>query len=218
MEAKDKKKTDWRPYYPYVIPFTAFMILTEISRLIEGSVYYVYPIKTLVAALLIIYYWKSYKELNMGWTFFALFAGIAVFIIWVGFDDFYPKLDGASYDPGFFESRMFRAWLIFNRMIGSVIVVPVMEELFWRSFVLRFIINVDFLKVKLGTFTWTSFIISSLLFGSEHSQWLVGIIAGAIYNVVLYHRRELSDCIAAHAITNFLLGVFVIASGRYEFW
>jgi len=207
-----------RPYYPYVLPFAAFMVFTEAGNWIPGSVYYIYPIKTLVTAGILLYYWKYYRELNLGWTGFSLFCGIAVFIIWVGIEGSYPKISGSTYDPYAFTSKRVAVWLIFNRMIGSVIVVPVMEELFWRSFILRFLINQDFQKVKLGAFTWSSFIISSLLFGAEHNRWLAGIIAGAIYNIVLYHRKELSDCIAAHAVTNFLLGVFVISSGTYEFW
>lgn len=208
----------YSPYYPYVLPFTAFMVFTEIGNWIPGLVYYLYPVKTIVTAGILLYYWKYYRELKLGWSAFPLFCGIAVFVIWVGIDNFYPKISGTVYDPYIFESKRMRAWIIFNRMIGSVIVVPVMEELFWRSFILRFLINQDFKKVSLGTFNWSSFIISSLLFGAEHNRWLAGIIAGAIYNIVLYHRKELSDCIAAHAVTNFLLGIFVISSGNYEFW
>ena len=207
-----------RPYFPYILPFSAFMVLTELGNWIPELVYFLYPVKTLVTAGILLYYWKYYRELKLGWSGFSLFCGIAVFIIWVGIEDFYPKISGTVYNPFSFESRMMGAWIIFNRMIGSVIVVPVMEELFWRSFILRFLIDQDFKKVSLGTFTWSSFIISSLLFGAEHNRWLAGIIAGVIYNLVLYHRKELSDCIAAHAVTNFLLWVFVISSGNYEFW
>lgn len=219
MPKKESLTNKLRPYYPYVLPFAVFMILTEIGNWIPDAIYYIYPLKTLVTAGILLYYWKYYKELNLSWTGFALFCGIAVFIIWVGIDDFYPKLSsGTTYNPYAFKSKRIAVWLIFNRMIGSVVIVPVMEELFWRSFILRFLINQDFRKVPIGTFTWPSFIISSILFGTEHNRWLAGIIAGAIYNIVLYQRKELSDCIAAHAITNFLLGVFVVSSGCYEFW
>ncbi len=79
------------------------------------------------------------------------------------------------------------------RLIGASLIVPLMEELFWRSFAFRFAIRSDFKSVPLGQFSWFSFIVISLLFGLEHHRWLVGIVAGMVYAGVLYHRKNLFD-------------------------
>jgi CAAX prenyl protease-like protein len=93
-----------------------------------------------------------------------------------------------------------------------------MEELFWRSFLLRYLIQPDFRRVPLGTFTWSSFIISVALFGVEHNQWFAGIVAGLLYTLLLYRSRSLSSCILAHAVTNFLLGMYVLITQEWQYW
>jgi uncharacterized protein len=93
-----------------------------------------------------------------------------------------------------------------------------MEELFWRSFLIRYLIGHDFEKVPIGAFTWASFLVIAILFGSEHHFFLAGIMAGVVYNLLLYHTRSIVHCIFAHAITNLLLGLYVLNSGRWVFW
>jgi hypothetical protein len=93
-----------------------------------------------------------------------------------------------------------------------------MEELFWRSFLLRYAITSDFKSIPLGQFSWFSFIAISLLFGLEHHRWLVGIVAGMVYAGLLYRRKNLFDPIVSHAITNLLLGIYVVVTGKWSFW
>jgi uncharacterized protein len=108
--------------------------------------------------------------------------------------------------------------LIFFRMFGAVLVVPVMEEIFWRSFALRVLIDHDFKKVPVGRFTWFSFIAVSVAFGFAHHQWLPGIIAGLVYAAVLYRTKNLFSPILSHAVTNLLLGLYVLWSGEWHYW
>jgi CAAX prenyl protease-like protein len=93
-----------------------------------------------------------------------------------------------------------------------------MEELFWRSFLLRYLINPDFKKVPIGTFSLFSFVSTVVLFGLEHHRWLPGIIAGIIYTLLLYRKKELFDCILSHAITNLVLGIYVIMTHQWRYW
>lgn len=104
------------------------------------------------------------------------------------------------------------------RLFGAVLVVPVMEELFWRSFLIRYIITPDFTSVPVGCFSWPSFLIASVLFGFEHNLVVAGILAGIVYNLLLYCTRSLSSCIMAHSITNLALGVYVVNTGHWYFW
>ena len=93
-----------------------------------------------------------------------------------------------------------------------------MEEIFWRSFLIRYIISSDFEKIPIGRFTWSSFLISTVLFGLEHNLFLAGMMAGIAYNLLLYRTKSLAHCIFAHAVTNLLLGIYVLATGKWQFW
>ena len=108
--------------------------------------------------------------------------------------------------------------LIFFRLLGAVIVVPIFEELFWRSFALRWLINEDFKSVAIGTFSWFSASAVILAFGFEHHRWLAGIFAGILYHALLYYKKDLSACVIAHAVTNFLLGLYVLLTQQWSFW
>ena len=109
------------------------------------------------------------------------------------------------------------AWISI-RLFGAVVIVPIMEELFWRSFLLRYLINTEFKQVTLGTFNWFSLIWTVLLFGLEHQRWLAGMAAGILYTLLLYRTKSLSACILAHAITNLALGIYVLVTQHWEYW
>jgi CAAX prenyl protease-like protein len=104
-------------------------------------------------------------------------------------------------------------------MIRAVIIVPIVEELFWRAWMMRWLIDNDFQRVPLGKYAPQAFWIVALLFASEHgSYWDVGLLAGIIYNWWMVRTKSLGDLILAHALTNFILGVYVIAYGKWEYW
>jgi hypothetical protein len=105
------------------------------------------------------------------------------------------------------------------RVAASVGLVPVVEELFWRGWLMRWLISNDFLKVPLGTYAPTAFWIVAALFAFEHGPyWEVGLAAGIVYNWWIVRTRNLSDCILAHAVTNGLLAVYVLAMGQWQYW
>ena len=95
---------------------------------------------------------------------------------------------------------------------------PVMEELFWRSFLIRYVMSSDFRSIRLGAFSVGSFVVTVVLFGLEHQLWLAGMMAGAAYNVVLYRTGRIWPCILAHAVTNLILGGHVLMTGEWIWW
>ncbi|BCO11434.1 Abortive infection protein [Citrifermentans bremense] len=93
-----------------------------------------------------------------------------------------------------------------------------MEEIFWRSFLLRYLVDTDFESIPIGSFTWSSFIISTVLFGLEHHFFVAGMIAGVIYSLIVYKTRSIVQCVLAHAITNLALACYVLYTGKWYFW
>ena len=94
------------------------------------------------------------------------------------------------------------------RLMGAAVVVPVMEELFWRSFLMRYLINPDFRAVPMGSFAWFSFLGVAVLFGLEHHRVVVGFIAGVLYGGLLIRQKKLKWVILAHGVTNLGLGIY----------
>jgi CAAX prenyl protease-like protein len=109
------------------------------------------------------------------------------------------------------------AWLLF-RVQGAVITVPLAEELAFRGYLLRKLVASDFESVPFDSFTWTSFIVSSIAFGALHQSWVAGILAGTLFALAMYRRGRLADAIAAHAIANALLTIYVISTGSWSLW
>jgi CAAX prenyl protease-like protein len=108
------------------------------------------------------------------------------------------------------------AWLIF-RVLGSVITVPIAEELAFRGYVLRRLISADFNKLS-PHFTWLSFLLSSVLFGALHGRWLAGTVAGMFYAWAMYRRGKVGDAIMAHATTNALIAADALLFGNWGLW
>lgn len=110
-------------------------------------------------------------------------------------------------------------WVLAWRTVRAVVIVPIVEELFWRAWLMRWLIDNDFNRVRLGAYTAFSFWITAILFASEHGPyWDVGLITGVIYNFWMVRTRSVADCILMHAVTNGLLSGYVILAGQWQYW
>lgn len=191
----------------------------------DSALYYLYPIKAVSVAALLYIYRGEYRELRLkdlldGKTSAAVcVVGVATFLLWVSMDWTLP-VTGApkGFNPTLLPDGAIRLLMTATRVAGAVLVVPLMEELFWRSFLLRYLIDADFESVPIGRFTWTSFLATTVLFGLEHHLFVAGMVAGAIYTIILYKTRSLAQCILAHAVTNLALACYVLYTGKWYFW
>lgn len=206
------------PWVAYAAPFALFMLLTVIQP--AGAFWaWLYPLKTILVATSLLLLSRWFPKLSAGSTWPAVFVGVVVFVLWVLPEGAYPLLaEPSPVDP--FEEIVVPwvfLWLTF-RVLGASVVVPIMEELFWRGFLLRWLVDGRFQKVAIGTFTWPSFLITSVLFASEHNRWLVGLMAGVAYNLLLYRTKSLYACMVAHGVTNLALAIFVMTTEQWAFW
>ncbi|MBT0662739.1 CAAX prenyl protease-related protein [Geobacter pelophilus] len=223
--------------FPRIAPFALFMAFIAIQEgmryigkhgilaIPEDLFLYLYPVKTVSVGLLLFCYRKSYTEItrncltNIGNIFTSVFTGIIVLVLWINMDWSWATVGTSSgFNPSLLSDNVTRYTLIFSRILGAAVVVPIMEEIFWRSWLLRYIISSDFQSVEIGKFTLPSFLIGTIMFGLEHNLWLAGIMAGAIYTLLLYRTKSITLCIVAHGLTNFLLGIYVLQTARWEFW
>lgn len=143
----------------------------------------------------------------------AAAAGLAVFAAWITLDAGWMRVGEAKH--GFVPATPVDAAL---RLVVLAAIVPVMEELFWRSLVMRWIQAREFLAVDPRKTGFAAFALSSALFASEHSLWLAGLLAGAAYAWIYRRSGNLWTAILSHAITNAALGTYVLATGSWQFW
>ncbi len=206
-----------------MIPFFIFLLLTSSQAWLgEAGRYWMYFGKTLVGAWLVWLMWPYVKEMRWAFSWEAVVVGVLVFAIWVGLDPFYPKM-GEAGDPwnpnDLFGNGAVLAWFfVIVRIAGSSIVVPPLEEVFYRSFVYRYIAKPGFESVPHNYFGWAPLLVTSGIFGLVHHQWLAGILCGLLYQGLVIRKNRLGDAMTAHAITNFLLGIWVVAKPAWHFW
>ena len=220
-----RRKFEGSPEYARVAPFVIFVALTALQgHLGEDSRYWIYLLKTLVGAWLI---WEMRPfVLEMRWklSWEAVLVGVAIFAVWAGLDGWYPRLSEVT-EPGWnphlrYGEGSALAWLyVVTRIAGSSLVVPPIEEVFYRSFLYRVLVKRDFRAMPLSQFHGLSFVVTSAIFGLLHpDRWLAGILCGLAYQWLVIRKQRLGDAMTAHAITNFLLGLWVAWKGAWIFW
>ncbi|MCX6895594.1 MAG: CAAX prenyl protease-related protein [Verrucomicrobia bacterium] len=206
-----------------VLPFGLFLVLTSCQgKFFPGSEFWFYLAKTAVGAWLIWFMRPLVAEMRWRISWEAVAVGIAVFALWVGLDGLYPKLGsaGTPWNPGtqFGHDSPLALLFIATRILGSTLIVPPLEEVFYRSFVYRTLAKPDFQSVPLNYFAWLPFLATAAVFGFSHHEWLAGILCGFAYQGLVLRKNRLGDAITAHAITNLLLGLWVVFKPAWNFW
>jgi len=217
-----REKFKASPVYARVAPFVIFLVLTSAPDFLgAGTRFWFYAAKTLAGAWLVWEMRPFVPEMRWAASWEAVVVGIAVFAMWVGIDGFYPqsKMTGPLWNPfAEFGTNPPLAWLMMSiRILGMTFVVPPLEEVFYRSFLYRYFVRINFLEMPLNRFHPTSFLVTAVIFGASHHQWLAGILCGFAYQWLPLRKNRLGDAMTAHAITNLLLGIWVVWRGAWQF-
>ncbi len=213
------------------VPFVLFMVLlavrgelpTDADSAIDPR--WVYGVSVLLVSASLAWFWRRYGELMrehwLSWQEFliSVAVGVVVFFLWIHMDHAWMTMGEAtaSFKPVDAEGNLM--WgLIVIRWIGAALMVPVMEELFWRSFLMRWVDNPDFEKVSPRSVTLKAIVMSTVVFAMAHTLWLAAIVAGLAYAWLYQRTGKLWAPIVAHAVTNGVLGVWVVLMGQWQFW
>jgi len=220
-------QTRW-PSLPYVLPFGVFVVFLALQQYSQLSVTIDYPLRIVILAIVLWVFSRNVIDLRCSQTLWTILLGVAVFAIWVAPDILFP----AYRQYWLFQNSMLghlnnkapsevltSPIVLWSRIIRAVVLVPILEELFWRGWLMRWIISPRFQEVKLGSYSTAAFWITAVLFASEHGgYWDVGLIAGIAYNWWMIRTKSLGDCILAHAVTNACLCWYVVATQHWEYW
>jgi len=222
-----QEKLRSNPVLPRVLPFLVFAGLTTAQGWFGPmSHYWMYAAKTLLGAALVWMVWPWVPEMRWRFSLRAVAVGVLVFAAWVGLDGLYPVWSsGPPKDPTWVPFKTFGAespvaWgLVGLRILGTALVVPMIEEVFYRSFLYRYVASAEFEKLPLNHFSWKPMLATAAIFGIVHpDQWLAGILCAVAYQMLVIRTNRLGDAITAHAVTNLLLGLWVVWKGAWKFW
>jgi CAAX prenyl protease-like protein len=218
----------------YFAPFLAFFAVMALGMIVgtfgDGQAfwvlgetrYWVCPLQTVLCGGILIRYWRFYGMKAPAKPWLTIGIGVLALILWIAPQEWlHLPQRWEGFNPGFFGDRGWPYWLnLGTRFLRLVVVVPLLEEIFWRGFLLRYLIDEDFVRVPMGAFSWLSFTVVAVGFCFEHSMpdWPAAFLTGALYNLVAYRTRSLSSCVLAHAVTNALLGAYVLRTGQWGFW
>jgi exosortase E/protease (VPEID-CTERM system) len=207
------------PEGAYLLPLLFLIAAALLTGLFTSDFDYLYPLRILAPLIPLWVFRSYYRELRWSWSWTPILLGFLVLVLWVALEP--PPIPEVAATIPNALAEMPRAaallWLV-ARVLGSSIIVPIAEELAFRGYLLRRLIDADFTAVSPKQFTLLSFLVSSVAFGALHGRWLAGILAGMIYAAAQYKRGKVSDAIVAHAVTNGLLAAYVLLFGNWAFW
>ena len=204
--------------------YIGFLALVPLLSPLVADARWLYAVQIGLVVLALGFLSRRYVELATPFAIglkdagLAVVVGVAVFAAWIHLELPWLARSGADgFNPSQPDGSLSLA-LIVLRIAGAVIVIPVMEELFWRSFVLRWFDRSDFMQLAPRAVSWRALVYCAIPFGLEHKLWFAGILAGLAYGWLYRHSGKLWLPILAHATTNLLLGLWVVNTGNWRFW
>lgn len=221
-----------RKILAHALPMIVFILLIGLSGAVKRPAaatlwltapeFWIYPLQTLLCAALLVFYRREYQFHKLRRPLFVFVLALFVFFLWIAPQEFLHSPDRRDgFDPDKLATVPWLYWAtLAGRFLRLVVVVPVVEEIFWRAFLLRYLIAEKFENVPFGTFSWFSFIVVTIAFTFSHAMadWPAALVTGALYNLVAYRTKSLASCILAHALTNLALGLWIVATRQWGFW
>lgn len=211
----------------YILPMGLFLLGIAITSQWPGTFAPIYVIKTITVAAALTVCWPAYERIDWsGWPLGVVFGVIGI-VEWIGVEKLllhawpdYPRAGGDVFDPTVaIASVGWRYAFIAIRWAGAALVVPVMEELFWRDYLWRTVIAPnDFRLARVGEWDAMAFCVVAVFFASVHIQWITAIGWALLIGWLLLRTKSLGACIVMHGVTNLLLGAYVLWRHDWYFW
>ncbi|HLJ92845.1 MAG TPA: CAAX prenyl protease-related protein [Gemmataceae bacterium] len=216
----------------YVVPFVLYLGLIQIAAAYPDQYGWLYPtVVTLVSVVTI----ALLRGRHLLGPHLRVIAGVSVGIIgialWIGLCRLHCEQAIAEYLPDWLQPKRpaFNPWesidqplarwaFVAARLAGLAILVPIVEELFWRGFLLRWLTSANWQQQKLDAFGIRSFVVVTLLFALAHPEWLAALVYCTFLNGLLYWKGDLWNCIVAHGVSNLILGIYILSTGSWELW
>ncbi len=217
-------------------PFVLFLLLGSLQgKLFPDSEYWMYLAKTVAAGALLWVWRRRIVEMRWRFSWTGVAVGVGISLIWLAAEGRVPSLEqlwarvrgsevpapaGGEWNPvAHFAGNAALGWFfVAVRIVGRSLVVPPLEEVFYRSFLYRFLVSARFEEVALAAWHPVAFVVTSAAFGLSHpGQWLAGILCGMAYQWLVLRHGRLGDAMLAHAVTNLVNSGYAVATGQWQF-
>jgi CAAX prenyl protease-like protein len=211
----------------YIAPMAAFLLLAQIGVTWKSLYAPAYIARGIIVPILLMYFWKRYTKIRWNYWLLGIVVGVIGIFQWVGMQTWLErnfewfKPDPEAFNPYMTFSNGAAIWsFILFRAATAVLVVPVMEELFWRDYLWRQIIAPnDFKLAEVGEFEWPAFLGVSCVFAVVHIPWWpTAIVWALMIGALLVYTKSLGACIIAHGVTNLLLAIYVLKYQAWHLW
>lgn len=214
-QATSGSNSSSNPASPYLVPFLVLVATGMVLQATTTQPAAWYPIRVLVMLGCLWHYSKSFPRLSVGYSSTPIVIGVTAGLLWLLLMPAESIAAGGAVNLAQTVPYGMSLWWVV-RIIGYVLLVPIVEELAFRGYLIRRLIQPAFEKVSPETFSWFAWIVSSVLFGLMHSHlWLPGILAGLLFGLALYRRGNLADAIIAHMSANGLIAVYAMTTSQW---
>jgi CAAX prenyl protease-like protein len=213
---------------PYVVPFVVFLVFLTLSKWVGLPALTQQLLWFAGMAAVIVLVARPALDFRVRRWPGTVALGVGVFVLWIAPDLLFPDYRAhwllsnsitGTVSPGLPESARDNSAVLLLRGLRAAMIVPIVEELFWRAWLMRWLIQPEFSKLPLGAYAPQAFWIVAVMFAVEHGPfWDVGLACGILYNWWMVRTKSLGDLILAHSITNACLSVYVVAAGKWEYW
>ena len=228
--ATDSSASVW----PYVMPLIAFLALSALEGYlpkgtgdVPSPVWYpsAYTGNVAIVCGLLWACRVSLRDLlpipSIASIALSVGLGLAVTLAWVGLDGRYPELSFLGKRIGFDPvtiGPIGRFLFLAVRLFGLVVMIPIVEEIFYRAFLMRWIVDPNFTRVPIGKVTPLGIGVTTAVFAFSHPEWLPAILTGLAWCWLLWHTKSVSACVMSHATANLALGIYVLVTGEWKYW
>jgi len=207
------------PVAPFVAPLLAVIAVSLATGLFATDIDRAYGLRALAGGLTLLALRDRLPRRLWHLSLEALGVGALVFVLWLALAPVPPEEVVNSWRHALDSlSPVERVGWIGAKLLGSVLVIPLVEELAFRGYLLRRVLRPDFESVPWQRLTWTSVLLSSLAFGALHQEWVAGTVAGVLFAILQSRRGNLGEAVIAHAVANALIAIWVLALGRADLW
>jgi exosortase E/protease (VPEID-CTERM system) len=203
------------PTATFLLPLLTILAAGMVSHALSGKFEWFYPLRVVAAIAVLVIYRHRLAALNWRWTWRGPLLGVGVFILWILAAHLLGPDLGAPQTLSTASPLLRWSWIA-CRVAGTVLTVPLAEELAYRGFLMRRLQSRDFDSLPYARVGWLALAASSVCFGAAHgSLWLPGSVAGFAYGWIAKRQGQLAESVTAHMTTNALVAAFALGSGNW---
>jgi exosortase E/protease (VPEID-CTERM system) len=208
----------YNPTAAYLMPLLAILAAGAAARAISSGFEFFYPLRVIAGLLMLARYRRKLATIDWHWSWRGPAVGALVFLLWIVAAHFLVPESAMPEKLAAVPTALRGFWIV-SRIAGSVLIVPIAEELAYRGYLMRRLTGPDFESVPFRSVHWPAVIITAIVFGLAHGAlWLPGVAAGLAYGLILVRTDRIGEAVAAHATTNALVAASVLGWHQWQLW